>query len=917
MYTMIRVLAKQNDGLSLIHINAQSLKNKMEEFRYTFEKSNTDIICVSETWFQPELHDSLFALNGYKLYRADRGRRGGGVAVYIRCEITCKIILKSTVGDPMEFIFLEVAHHKQILMVGVAYHPNKRINPQLFIDKLDQLALSYNDIIICGDFNDNVLQENLMAPEMQTFGLELVNKSIPTHFSATSNSLIDLVFVSCKHKISLYDQLSASLFSRHDLCFLSYDFQLSPCVANTFNYRDFKNINHQNLYSDIASVDWDKIYVTINVDEQTQLLQDEVKVLYEKHAPLKSKTLIYDQNPWFDLDVKSLIDQRDRAYARWKKFKIVQFQQVYKYLRNKVNSAIRKKKMLYFGHKFEQAVNSKDTWKHIRSIGVGKEKYYATCNLDPNQLNDNFVNTPLLSADSDYYANMSGNNLVISNFSFNYITQADVDKSIINVKSNSVGSDGIDPKFFKIIYPYILPHITHLFNSIILKSQFPSAWKHAKIVPIPKSRNEYRPIAILSYLSKVFERIINNQIIDYLESHSLLSHLQSGFRKNHSCVTALQKVSEDLRFNIDDRQISILILLDHTKAFDSVDHNILCMKLEKFFAFSQQAINFIRSYLTLRSQSVVSGELWSEPLGVLRGVPQGSILGPLLYTMYSNDLPLCVEHSNIHMYADDVQLYRKSRKSDFMDNVLKINSDLNRINDWAKSNGLCLNPSKSKCIIISDRNFVIPDNTNILISNISINIVSSAKNLGVTFNDRLNWQDHIVSAVGKTNAVLRNLYVNQQYTPERIRILLAKSFLVPKLIYGCELFSSCCSKMMRKLNVAFNNIIRYVFQLSRRDHVSEFAIKLYGVTFESLIKIRTLTSLHRIINTKNPPYLFSYIRFAYSPRGCQIIQLRHNKKISDRFFFINAIRLWNQLPSNLQTIVNDRQFKSKLFEYFG
>lgn len=122
--------------------------------------------------------------------------------------------------------------------------------------------------------------------------------------------------------------------------------------------------------------------------------------------------------------------------------------------------------------------------------------------------------------------------------------------------------------------------------------------------------------------------------------------------------------------------------------------------------------------------------------------------------------------------------------------------------------------------------------------------------------------------------------------------------------------------MLRKLNVAFNNITRYVYRLNRRDHVSEFAVRLYGVSFDNLIKIRTLISMHKILYTKNPPYLYNLIRLAHSPRGCQIIQVRHNKQLSDRFFFINAIRLWNQLPSNLQSIINDRQFKSKLYLHF-
>lgn len=915
LVNMIRILAGQKKGLNIVHVNAQSLNNKMDEFRYTFAKSNVDVICVSETWFQPELEDSLFALNSYQLFRADRGRRGGGVAIYIKKDISCKTVLKSGVGDNIEFIFLELICNNNKLLMGAIYRPHCRTNYQVFMDKLEHLSLLYKDIVICGDFNNNVFNENLFTSEMLSFGLKIVNNTEPTHFTTTSNSLIDLFFVSCKHKILLYDQLSAPMFSKHDLCFLTFDFQTCPSVCS-FTYRDFKNIDYLNLHLDLMSIEWDTLYSMVDIDEQIHYLQHHINFLYNKYVPLRTKIISSDQTPWFDNQVKTLIDQRNRAYARWKKYRITQFEQAYKHLRNKVNSVIKYKKTTYYSRKFEQAVNSKETWKQIRSIGVGNKASNTTYNIDPNELNNVFVNIPFISADSDFYRNVG--NVVQRDLQFNFcrITHNDVVEGISYLKSNSVGSDGIDPKFFKMIHTYLLPYIVHAFNSIITQSYFPKIWKHAKIIPIPKSGKDYRPIAILPYFSKIFERIINMQIRTYLTHNSLLSNLQSGFRSNHSCITALQKISEDLRANIDSKQISLLILLDHTKAFDSVDHNVLFLKLGNFFNFSPQSIKLVKSYFARRSQSVVVGNLWSEPLEVLRGVPQGSILGPLLYTLYCNDLPQYVRHSSVHMYADDVQVYLNSSKADFENSVEKINSDLCGIDKWAKSNGLCLNASKSKCLIISDKTFKLPDNVNVNIANVPINIAPNAKNLGVIFNNRLTWREHVLSAVGKTNAALRNIYSTQQYTPIRIRLMLAKSFLVPKLIYGCELFSSCSNEMFRKLNVTYNNVARYVFGLSRRDHVSEFAKLLFGVSFENLMKIRTLTSLHKIITTKNPEYLYNHIRFAASLRGCRIIQITHNKHLSDQFFFINAIRLWNLLPTNLQTIADERQFKSELFKHF-
>lgn len=391
---------------------------------------------------------------------------------------------------------------------------------------------------------------------------------------------------------------------------------------------------------------------------------------------------------------------------------------------------------------------------------------------------------------------------------------------------------------------------------------------------------------------------------------------QSGFRPGHSCVTALQKVSEDLRKVIDDSQIAILVLLDHSKAFDSVDHDTLCLKLTKFFNFSRQSTQLISSYLSNRSQFVTLGTEQSKSIYVHRGVPQGSILGPLLYSMYSNDLPSCVVNCNIHMYADDVQLYLGFKKSDLVNNINLINDDLARIINWASANGLTLNASKSKCLIVSKSTFQLPEYISLNIENSPLEIVTKSKNLGVIFNNRLTWRDHIVSAIGNTSSALRNLYVSQKYTPIKIRLLLAKTYLVPKLLYACEIFSSCTSDMFRKLNATFNNITRYIFGLKRRDHVSNYAKSIYGVTFENLLGIRQLISLHRIIYHAKPSYLYNYLRFARSSRGCQLIQIRHEKSLSEKFFFISAIRLWNQLPSRIQIISNDTQFKSNIFNFF-
>lgn len=915
---MIRVLVKRRSGLKIVHINAQSMRNKIEEMRYLFNGSDVDVICISETWLWPKFKDSLFSLDNYQLFRADRGTLGGGVAMYIRKGISCKVKMKSNFGDSLEFIFVEISNGTEKLLIGTVYRPNNRTNYDILLEKLDLLCLDYTSIILCGDFNCNVLSDNSIASEMQYQGLNLVNSIYPTHYSHVSNSLIDLFFVSSLERTLLYDQLSAPMFSRHDLCFLTFDFKINKS-SDIIYYRDFKNINFNSLHQDLLAIDWDSIFYILSVDGQLEFLQNNVNKLFSKYVPLRTKIIKNLQCPWIDNEVIKLMDLRNIAFARWKRFKIPEFRRVYTNLRNSVTATIRLKKKSYLKYKFDNALNSRQTWKQIHSLGLGKQRTNIDENgaIDVEQLNSNFINYQSPEPNYDLYNRpYPSTNLPISSLEFTSVTQLDVLQNINKIKSNAIGSDDVNPKFLKIIIPYILPYITHVFNSIITKSYFPKSWKIARIIPTPKNTTEYRPIAILPFLSKAFERIINYQIMCHIRANNLMSKFQSGFREKHSCITALQKVSEDLRSNLDSNKVSFLVLLDHSKAFDTVDHKILCSKLQNLFNFSSTSGKLVNSYLSLRFQFVSVGDRRSALLPVNRGVPQGSVLGPLLYSLYSNDLPTRVQHSNIHMYADDVQVYISSPTTEIRDCILHLNADLAIVNSWAKSNGLNLNPSKSKCVVISRQPITLPEDIPVKISDSLVNIVCTARNLGVVFDNKLSWSDHIKSVIGRSQALLRNLYVLQKYTPIKIRLLLAKSFLVPTLLYGCELFSSCKKDLFDRLKVAFNNISRYVFGLDRRAHITEFSNKILGVTFENFLNIRCLLSMHKIIYTQTPHYLYECLQFARSYRGKQLIQIKHSRTISNNFFFISTICLWNNLPFNIQLISNDRQFKSALFEHF-
>ena len=896
---------------------AQSLKNKLDEFAFIFESSGIDIVCISETWFNKDLLDGFLNIEGYVLYRADRSSHAGGCAIYTRQSLKCKVLAKSDDTSQIEFLFLEVSQNDKKLLIGTAYRPHHRINYDNFIDTLANISVPYSDIILTGDFNSNLIQETSLTENMESLGLFPVNIAIPTHFTDHSSTLLDLIFVCKKSKCLLYDQLPAPQFSRHDLLFLIYDFSVitSPSVTQ---FRDFKSVYYTALFADCCDVDWSPIFRMPNVNDQVLYLHQNIQSLFESHVPLKTKIIRPSEKPWFTQNIKTLIHKRDMAYKKWKRYRIPDDYNSFKRMQNLVTKSVRDSKRSYYHNKVLTAGSSKTTWNLIKDLGLGNRKNQQI-NTDLNELNKKFTT---FTSDNSVPDNMQptcdipySSSIYNIYFSFNCVNQCDVLSSILAVKSNAVGLDGICPRFIKVILPVILPFITHIFNTCLMSSQFPDLWKVAKIIPIPKSNSDFRPVAILPFLSKALEIIMYRQMNNYFTMHKLLTERQSGFRAKRGCISALLDVSEHLRSKLDKGDVTFLLLLDHSKAFDNVNHLILVYKLTNFYNFSSSATRLIASYLNGRSQSVCSGTSASSLLPVDRGVPQGSVLGPFLFSIYINDFPSILNEVETHIYADDIQLYKSSQYQD-VDNCIKaLNENTSKISAWAAQNKLSINPHKSQCLVIYKKKINTENLPKITIDQTNINYVQNAKNLGIVFNKTLSWEDHINQAIGKIYCLLRSLWDSQTFLPKSARMLIAKTHLVPTLLYGCEIYANCNSIQMQKLTILFNNIARYVFCLNRFDHVSTFSIQLYGLSFKCLLKYRVLLYLHKIIYTKEPSYLYEKLKFSRSARNNNIIPVRHTTLISEKQFFVYAVRLWNSLPSNIQNIANTNRFKNQLQNY--
>ncbi|XP_075162813.1 uncharacterized protein LOC142235443 [Haematobia irritans] len=502
--------------------------------------------------------------------------------------------------DDVEYIFLEVTNGSSNLLVGCVYRPNNSVPLEDFMTTLDSLTVRYENIVIAGDFN-----------------------------------------IPC--------------FSRHDLIFLTYDYRLDV-RKHSVKFRDFKNINYDLLNVEFECIDWGLIYGIASIDDQLTFLEENIVKLYDIAVPLRSKTICPKNRPWFTHQVANALRVRDVAYRRWKRYRTPELRGEYCDARRKAQDEIKKAKSEYYMSKFGDAVGSRRIWGLVRELDVGRKDIYVDDeSIDVDDINAKFLDIPMRDADSSFYDMTTV--AFDDRFEFIGVEEMHVLESIMSIRSNSIGADGVDPRFIRIILRELLPFITFIFNRIITNSYYPSRWKVARIVPVPKTGGDYRPVAILPFLAKALERVLRDQMDEYLRTNALLTDSQSGFRRKNSCITALVDVSEDIRRFMDERKYVLLVLLDHSKAFDTVDHDLLCAKLRNFFGFSNTSARLISSYLSDRYQYVRIGDRQSQVRLVNRGVPQGSILGPLLFSLYSNDLPTQVRHCRMRMYADDVQLY--------------------------------------------------------------------------------------------------------------------------------------------------------------------------------------------------------------------------------------------------------------------
>lgn len=897
---LISTLKDKSMNFNVLSINICCLNAKFHSLQgllLHLQRSNISLsaICLQETWIKSDEVETMFNLPGYSFISSSYDiTTHGGLAIYLRSDFKHKVlppIASTSRSWENQRIEILIKGCKNIFITNLYHPPGNSASTIAFIEEflpsLEQSTNNNHQCIVTGDFNINLLKASDDATTSNFCDSIISSGFLPTitlptrydihHGSAT---LIDNILVRSVDEVNFVANILTNKISDHYACTLSVGFPLSASFRKNKPPRYIEvtkfSTKNFNKFSDLVSESdiMNKISPDACVNMNYQILEKTLIDAKLKAFPAKRVKFnrhVHAINDWMTVGILNSIKFKDELH-----FKIVNsplgsddrlrhklnFAKYDKYLK----SIIRFAKRDYYHKLFSNyGSDMKKTWATINNV-IGRkqlknnfpESFLINGNpiSDPkviaNEFNNFFIGIGEKLAAS--IGNPTDSNLSYksflkdkpkSTFLFQSIDEDQVLKVIDSLKTkNSSGHDNISTRLLKHIKTDLLQPLCFIFNQSISTGIFPDSLKIAKVSPIFKkgdssSLDNYRPISLLPACSKVLEKILHNQLMAYFTENKLFFEHQYGFRPKHSTELAAVELVDKLLHFMDKKSpdTPICIYMDLSKAFDVLDHSILLDKLS-FYGLDRSAITLLANYLSNRKQFVVYDQICSEQKFIRTGVPQGSILGPLLFLIFINDISKSSSLFDFLCYADDTTLISTIEKFNAANS--SINSEVEKISNWLIVNKLSLNIGKTKFMMFHKGNKKI-STPEIRIRNTSLERVPEFTFLGLTIDENLTWGPHTSKISCKISRVIGILAKLKNQFPTRTLIMIYNSLILPHINY-------CL------LTWGFSSFHRIFLQQKKAIRIISGAT--YNATTQPLFR------QHRVL-TVNDIFFRSILKFIY------------------------------------------------------
>ena len=823
----------------------------------------------------------LYGLCGYKVIGHNRvNRAGGGVAVCVQDHVYFKERPDlSYFDEDCETVFIEVEEGQQRqnhnVIIGVIYRPpNQDISS--FNDKMNTIVnivrRENKTCYLLGDYNINILNyashvQTAQFVDMMSSNVFLPLITRPSRVTATSATLIDNIFTNNIGDINHSVQgLFITDISDHFPVFHIAK-QMEIKENDTYVYkRLYSSRNRENFCLAMSNMRWDEINRATDTQQAFDTFHKHLIEMYNKHFhKIRIKRKYNNKKPWLSEGLKNSIKQKNKLYLKLKKGNSAHNDELYKSYKRKLQQLMKVAEKCHYHFLLVKYSNDmKKSWGVIKSIinknqrphiqgrfTIGENLITTDNELISNKFNDFFINIGPTLAKSIPHVNKSplsylGNRLTESIY-LDPVSENEIGQLIKSLKDTAAGFDDLNAMCLKISPQFLVKPLTHICNLSLSQGIFPEQLKIANVIPLYKSDdsmlfNNYRPVSVLCVVSKIFEKIMYNRVTTFLEMFQILHGNQYGFRKKSSTHVALLTFIDKVIQAIENGEYAIGVFLDFSKAFDTVDHNILLDKLDHY-GIRGCTLSWFRSYLSHRFQYVTYNGSQSSQQLIKCGVPQGSILGPLLFLVYINDLCIVCKSTEPVLLADDTNLFSSgSNARSLQDGV---NNDLAIIAEWLKVNKLSLNIKKTHFMCFSAKNKPSPC-ISLQIDGEALAEVNKSKFLGVIIDNKLSWKDHISLVCRKVARGIGVIIKARKVLHSESMKCLYYSFIYPYLIYCNQVWGSACKTNIEPLLILQKRVMRIILGVHPRSPSEPLFITLKFLSCENIFEYLIGRLMYRI-----------------------------------------------------------------------